>query len=73
MHAAQAIDLHRHHRPNLALGQRTEALFAAYRRIVPFLDRDRALTPDIEATHEFLKAHSVDEITSAMRPTRQDT
>ena len=54
------------------LGQGTKALFTAYRRIVPFLDQDRALTPDIEVSHEFLKAHSADEITRAVKSDRHN-
>jgi histidine ammonia-lyase len=54
MHAAQAIDLRRRGDPALQLGRGTGALYAAFRRVVPFLDRDRPLTPDIAASARFL-------------------
>ena len=44
MHAAQAVDLRRRVTPSLVLGRKTSALHAAYRAVVPFLDRDRPLT-----------------------------
>jgi histidine ammonia-lyase len=58
MHAAQAIDLRRRADPGLALGSGTGALFAAFRRAVPFLDRDRPLTPDIADAARFLRSVS---------------
>src|SRR5699024_3930628 len=39
MHAAQAVDL----RGNYKLGRKTGPAFHAYRKIVPFLDKDRKL------------------------------
>ncbi len=44
LHAAQAVDL----RDGVALGAKTRKLYAALRKKVPFLDRDRPLTFDIE-------------------------
>jgi len=58
MHAAQAIDLRRRSDPGLALGRGTGALFAAFRREIPFLDRDRPLTPDIVDAARFLRSVS---------------
>ena len=55
MHAAQAVDLRRRVTPSLVLGRETSALHAAYRVVVPFLDRDRPLTGDIEKSYDFLK------------------
>jgi len=57
MHAAQAIDL-RQRDGALKLGSGTKALFGAFRRAVPFLARDRILTPDISTSHEFLRKQS---------------
>lgn len=57
MHAAQAVDL----RKPPSLGAETGKLFAAYRRVVPFLDEDRNLSCDIEKTYEFLKTYDVSE------------
>ncbi len=56
MHAAQAIDLRRQQDPTLSMGTGTSAMFAAFRQQVPFLDHDRALTPDISAAHDFLSS-----------------
>jgi histidine ammonia-lyase len=55
MHAAQAVDLRRHATPSLALGRQTARLHDAYRRVVPFLDRDRPLADDIRKSADFLK------------------
>jgi histidine ammonia-lyase len=55
MHATQAVDLRRKTTPALALGRGTGALLQSYREFVPFLDRDRALTPDIQTSYLFLK------------------
>jgi histidine ammonia-lyase len=55
MHAAQAVDLRRRAAPSLALGRQTARLHDAYRRVVPFLDRDRPLADDIRKSSDFLK------------------
>ncbi len=55
MHAAQAVDLRRRITPSLGLGRETGRLYAAYRRTVTFLDRDRPLTDDITRSYAFLK------------------
>jgi histidine ammonia-lyase len=47
IHAAQAIDL----RANVRLGRGTQVLYEAIREDVPFLERDRCLTGDIEAVY----------------------
>lgn len=54
LHAAQAVDLRRRKDPALKLGTGTEVLLATYRRVVPFLDRDRPLTPDIQSSDSFV-------------------
>jgi len=55
MHAAQAVDLRRREQPGLALGLRTGPFLDAYRRVVPFLDRDRFLSPDVARSAAFLR------------------
>ena len=61
MHAAQAVDLRRRDSPTIALGRGTRELLTSYREVVPFLDRDRALTPDVEASYRFLRQLAPDE------------
>lgn len=41
--------------PDLALGKGTSELLQGFRQVVPFLDRDRPLTPDIQASYQFLR------------------
>lgn len=55
MHAAQAVDLRRRDSPDLALGDGSGTLLQSFRQVVPFLDRDRPLTPDIQASYQFLR------------------
>lgn len=55
-HAAQAVDFRRRGSPDLALGRATKAIYEAYREEVPFLDKDRSLSADIEKSHGFLLA-----------------
>ena len=55
-HAAQAIDFRRRASPDLVLGRSTNATYEAYRQVVPFLDKDRNLSIDIEKSHHFLLA-----------------
>lgn len=57
MHVAQAIDLRKQKYPDIQLSRTTEAFFDSYRQVVPFLEVDRFLTPDIEASYLFLKQH----------------
>jgi histidine ammonia-lyase len=55
MHAAQGIDLRLRKDPSLTLGFGSGALFHNFRGEVSFLDRDRALTPDIAVSTRFLR------------------
>ncbi|PYV40933.1 MAG: hypothetical protein DMG06_18745 [Acidobacteria bacterium] len=55
-HAAQAVDLRRRTSPHLVLGRATRAIYEAYRKAVPFLDKDRNLSIEIERSHDFLLA-----------------
>ncbi|MGG3625597.1 aromatic amino acid ammonia-lyase [Bacillus gobiensis] len=51
LHAAQAIDL----RGGLRLGRGTAAAYHAIRSVVPFLDKDRNLSADIERIYQLFK------------------
>ena len=55
MHAAQAVDL----RGNYKLGKCTGKAFEEYRKIVPFLDKDRKLSVDIQASYEVVKSNKL--------------
>jgi histidine ammonia-lyase len=55
MHAAQAIDLRLQENPSLKLGVGTRGTFESFRTVVPFLDRDRPLTPDIAAATRYMR------------------
>ena len=52
MTAAQALDLQR---PALQTSPQLEAVIAKYRTVVPMLEGDRWMQPDIDATREFLQ------------------
>ena len=54
MHASQAVDLRTQAHPHFQLGSGTRELYEAYRKEVPFLDKDRPLSKDIEISHDFL-------------------
>ena len=55
MHAAQAVNLRQREDPNLGLGRGTRPFLEAYRKRVPFLDKDRVLSTDIQKSYEFLR------------------
>jgi len=57
MHAAQAIDLRLRDNPSLKLGAGTRGTFESFRKVVPFLDHDRPLTPDIAAATRYLRGY----------------
>lgn len=52
MHAAQAVDL----RGLPALGKGTDKIYRALRKEIPFLDRDRNLSVDIEKAYHLVKS-----------------
>jgi histidine ammonia-lyase len=58
MHAAQAVDLRQKNNPAFALGRGTRPFLHAYRQVVPFLDKDRQLSPDIAQSTVFLGGSS---------------
>ena len=51
MHAAQAVDL----RENINMGKGTKKFFDEFRKEVPFLDKDRPLSFDIEKAYSVIK------------------
>lgn len=55
MHGAQAIDL----RKPEGMGKGSKILYDAIRARVPFLDKDRPLTPDIQAAYEVLQSQEL--------------
>lgn len=57
IHAAQAIDLRLQNKPNLALGEKTRALYAAFRKQVAFLAEDRPLSGDFETAKRFVESY----------------
>ncbi|MEM9215983.1 MAG: aromatic amino acid ammonia-lyase [Cyanobacteria bacterium P01_F01_bin.150] len=59
MHVGQAIDLRLQENSDLTLSNTTQSFFDDYRDVVSFLDRDRFLSPDIEASYRFLKDYPV--------------
>jgi histidine ammonia-lyase len=56
LHAAQAIDLRRREYPSLKIGAGSSYYYQGLRSRVPFLDRDRPLTPDIAAATSWLRS-----------------
>ncbi|SQI43284.1 Histidine ammonia-lyase [Leminorella richardii] len=48
LHSTQAIDLRKIAMPEITMGQQTQALYQAYRKAVPFVDRDRIYSDDIK-------------------------
>jgi histidine ammonia-lyase len=55
MHAAQAVDLRLIADPAVALGRFSGPFRNAYRVVVPFLDKDRFLSPDVSGSARFLR------------------
>jgi histidine ammonia-lyase len=51
LHATQAVDL----RKGFTMGERTHKMYAAYRNVVPFVEKDRIFTPDIQRGVELLQ------------------
>ncbi len=51
MHAAQAVTLRKQASPDLPLGRGTAAAYEEFRKTVPWLDRDRTLSTDIEKAY----------------------
>lgn len=60
LHASQAVDLKRRADPSMSLGVQTKQLQDAFRLNVPFLLKDRELTPDIQKAIVFIKHYPVE-------------
>ncbi|TYP51596.1 histidine ammonia-lyase [Thermosediminibacter litoriperuensis] len=58
IHAAQAADL-RKNEPDFNLGLAGQVVYEEIRRRIPFLDKDRNLTVDIQKAYEVLKGGSI--------------
>ena len=59
MHASQAVDLKKMQMPGIQLGEDTARLHANFRKIIPFLQKDRELTPDIKQAYGFVRRNNV--------------
>jgi histidine ammonia-lyase len=57
IHASQAVDLKKLQTPNIKFGKSTSELHDKFRKIVPFLQKDRELTPDINNAYEFISKY----------------
>lgn len=55
MHAIQAIDL----RSDIKLGTATQKAYEIFRKVIPFVDKDRPFTPDIKVAYEVLKGKQI--------------
>lgn len=72
MHASQAIDLRKLQTPDLKLGKSTNILYSDFRKIIPFLQKDRELTPDIKKAYEFIKSYNIDKVNSIQTSSYQN-
>lgn len=57
MHGTQAVNLRKQQHPEFQIGCITHEVFKAYRLKVPFIDKDRSLSEDIEKSHDFLAGY----------------
>lgn len=55
LHNTQAIDLRRMKQDNVKLSDKTGALYKAYRKVVPFVEKDRIFSGDLENGIKILK------------------
>lgn len=55
LHNTQAIDLRKMKQDNVKLSDKTGALYNAYRRVVPFVEKDRIFSGDLENGIKILK------------------
>lgn len=55
LHNTQAIDLRKMKQDNVKLSDKTGALYNAYRKVVPFVDKDRIFSGDLENGIKILK------------------
>lgn len=59
LHNTQAIDLRKMKRSGVKLSDKTQALYDAYRKVVPFVEKDRIFSEDLEAGIKLLKSYEV--------------
>ena len=59
LHNTQAIDLRKMKQDNVKLSDKTGALYNAYRKMVPFVDKDRIFSGDLENGIKILKSWEV--------------
>lgn len=55
LHNTQAIDLRKMKQDNIKLSDKTGALYKAYRKVVPFVEKDRIFSGDLENGIKILK------------------
>lgn len=55
LHNTQAIDLRKMKQDNVKLSDKTSALYNAYRKVVPFVEKDRIFSGDLENGIKILK------------------
>ncbi|UQZ88958.1 aromatic amino acid lyase [Deltaproteobacteria bacterium Smac51] len=59
MHACQAITLRLQREPELRLSRPVRGAYDHYRQFIPWYDRDRPISPDIEKGYQLLKNGSI--------------
>lgn len=59
LHNTQAIDLRKMKQDNVKLSEKTGALYKAYRKVVPFVEKDRIFSGDLENGIKILKSWEV--------------
>lgn len=59
LHNTQAIDLRKMKQNNVKLSDKTGALYNAYRKVVPFVEKDRIFSGDLENGIKILKSWEV--------------
>lgn len=59
LHNTQAIDLRKMKQDNVKLSDKTAALYNAYRKVVPFVEKDRIFSGDLENGIKILKSWEV--------------
>lgn len=55
LHSTQAVDLRKMSNPSVKLADKTQKLYDAYRKNVPFVEKDRIFTGDLEKGIDLLK------------------
>lgn len=59
LHNTQAIDLRKMKQTNVKLSDKTQKLYDAYRKVVPFVDKDRIFSGDLEQGVKLLQTWEV--------------